>query len=93
MRVTKLHSGLTSIGTMRLSESLSQATLVMIGARPGGTGTIPLIAAIKSTLAGRVCNSHSSPVLAFLHIDVTIRHQIAGVKQAANHFDWSLLQL
>ena len=32
---------------MRLSEGLSQATLVMTGARPGGIGTIPLIAAIR----------------------------------------------
>ena len=31
----------------------------------------PSIAYIKSTLAGRVCNSHSSPALAFLHIDVS----------------------
>ena len=66
MRVNKLHSGLTLVGTvlspaartsgcdydsvasltMWLSEGLSQATLVMIGARPGGTGTIPLIATI-----------------------------------------------
>ena len=38
----------------------------------------------KSTLAGRVCNWHSSPLLAFWHIDVTMRHQIAGVEQAAN---------
>ena len=51
----------------------------------------------KSTLAGRVYNYHSSTLLAFLHIDVTIRHQIAGVKQgvkqAVNHLDLSLLQL
>ena len=66
---TKLHSGLTLVGTAlspaarasgydhaarfsgianhaaRLSEGLSQATLVMIGAR--GTGTIPSIATIR----------------------------------------------
>ena len=36
----------------------------------------------KSTLAGRVYNYHSSTLLAFLHIDVIIRHQIAGVKGA-----------
>ena len=47
----------------------------------------------ESTLAGRVYNYHSSTLLAFLHIDVTIRHQIADVKQAANHLDLSLLQL
>ena len=47
----------------------------------------------KSTLAGRVCNWHCSPLLAFWHIDVTMRHQIAGVKQAANHTNRSLLQL
>ena len=66
MRVTKLHSGLTLVGTalspaarvsgcdrdsvasliMWLSDGLSQATLVMIGARPGGIGRIPSIAAI-----------------------------------------------
>ena len=44
----------------------------------------------KSTLALRVYNC---PLLAFLHIDVTISHLIAGVEQAANHSDWSLLQL
>ena len=35
-------------------------------------------------------NYHStcSTLLAFLHINVTIRHQIAGVKQAANHLLW-----
>ena len=44
----------------------------------------------KSTLAG---NCHSSTLLGFLHIDITIRHQIAGVKQAANHLYRSLLQL
>ena len=43
----------------------------------------------KSKLAGRVCNSHGSPILAFLRIDATIRHQIDGVKQAAYHLDWS----
>ena len=32
---------------LQLSEGLSQATLVMTGARPGGTGTIPSIAAIR----------------------------------------------
>ena len=47
----------------------------------------------KSTLAGRVCNYHSSTLLAFMHIDVTITHQIAGVEQAANHLDGLLLQL
>ena len=31
----------------------------------------------KRTLAGRVYNHHSSTLLAFLHIDLTIRHQIA----------------
>ena len=46
---------------------------------------------VKSTLAGRVCNWHSSPLLAFWHIDVTMRHQIAGVEQAANHTNRSLL--
>ena len=44
----------------------------------------------KSTLAGRVYNYHGSTLL---HIDVTIRHQIAGVEQAVNHLDLSLLQL
>ena len=39
----------------------------------------------KSTLAGRVCNCHSSILLAFLHINVTIRHQIADVEQAVSH--------
>ena len=48
---------------------------------------------VKSTSAGRVYNYHSSTLLAFLHIDVTIRHQITGVEQAANHLDLSLLQL
>ena len=48
---------------------------------------------IKSTLAGRVCNWHSSPLLAFWHIDITMRHQIAGVEQVANHTNGSLLQL
>ena len=52
-----------------------------------------VISGYKSTLAGRVCNWQSSPLLAFWHIDVTMRHQIAGVEQAANHTDRSLLQL
>ena len=38
---------------------------------------------IKNTLAGRVCNYHRSILLAFLHIDVTIGHQIADVEKAA----------
>ena len=41
----------------------------------------------------RVCNWHSSPLLAFWHIEVTMRHQIAGDEQAANHTNRSLLQL
>ena len=40
----------------------------------------------KSTLAGRVFNlPHNSTLVAFLHIDVTISHQIAGVEQATDH--------
>ena len=39
-------------------------------------------AVLKSTLAGRVFNLlHNSTLVAFLHIDVTISHQIAGVEQ------------
>ena len=42
----------------------------------------------KSTLAGRGATVIVTQ-LAFLLIDVTIRHQIAGVKQAANHLGTS----
>lgn len=37
-------------------------------------------------------NCHSSPPLTFLHIDITIRRQMSGVKQVVNHYDLSLLQ-
>ena len=53
--------------------------------RAGSVGEHSWIGGVKSTLAGRVYNYHSSTLLVFLHIDVTIRHQIAGVDQAANH--------